>query len=231
MPVIFHMPAGKSQAKGCYFWDVSHLDSVAVGCFLRECSVFDRTWQRGSLMAKYHWIPSSTSTRASGSWLTCAGWRSRSCRRWCWRDRDSLRLRRRRSPGCPSPRPPLRIPTRRMQTLLPPWCPGGSRLPRLPRALQDASPLPSPQPWAQDQLLTQVLPTLPSRLGREQLSPRVSCHSRDTQPSVCHPILLLFPRDHLAFHHTLASSSSKYLGAPDLCIGAYISFSPIRDLL
>lgn len=190
-----------------------------------------RIWQKGSLMVKYHWIPSSTSTRARGSWLTCAGWRSRSCRKWCWRDRDFLRFSRRHSPGQPSPRQPLPIPTK-MRTLLPRWCRGGSRPLRPSRARLDASPLPSRPPWAQDQLfLTPVLHTRLSRRGREQLSPRARCPRRDAQLSLCHPILHLFPRDHLAFHHILALSSSKYLGAPDFCIGAYISFSPIRDLL
>lgn len=198
----------------------------------RRLRKIQRIWQKSSLMVKYPWIPSSTSTRASGNWLTCAGWRLRSSRKWCWRDRDFLRFRRRRSRGHPSPQQHLQIPTRRMQTLLPRSCPGESHPPRLPQAQQDASPLPSLQPWVQDQLsLTQVLRTLLSRLGREELSPRVKCHSQDTQLSLYHPILHLFPKDQLAFHHILVLSSSKYLGAPDLCIGAYISFSPIRDLL
>lgn len=71
MPVIFHMQAGKSQAQLCYFWDISHLDSLAVCRFLRDCSVFDRIWQKNFLMVKYHWIPSLMSTRASVNWLTC----------------------------------------------------------------------------------------------------------------------------------------------------------------
>lgn len=230
------MPAGKSQAKRCYFWDVSHLDSVAVGCSLRECSVFDRIWQKSSLTVKYHWIPSSTSTRASGNWLTCGGWRSRSCRRWCWRDRDFLRFRRRRSPGRPSPQQqPPQIPTGRMQTLPRRWCRGGSRPRRLPRASQDVCPLPSPPPWAQDRpFLTPVLRTLPSRPGRGRLSPRVKRHRRDTPLSLYRPTLRLCPRDLLAFLlHILVSSSSRLFGCASLkywCFYFLLS-PPIRDLL
>lgn len=51
----------------------------------------NRIWPIRSWMATWPWIPSSIPTRATGSWPTWEGWRSRSCRRWCCRASGSPR--------------------------------------------------------------------------------------------------------------------------------------------
>lgn len=179
-------------------------------------------------MVKSHWIPSLMSTRASVSWLTCDGWKLRSSKRWCWRDRDfrwhSL------SRGQPMQRQHLQIPTLRMQTLLLQLCPD-EYLPLRLRSQQDAFLLRLLQPWVQVQLfLIQVLRILLSHLEPE-LRLQLSCHSQDAHLSLYHSILQLFPKDRLAFHHILVLFSSEYFGAPDLRIGAYRSFfSPCQRL-
>lgn len=181
-------------------------------------------------MVKYHWIPSLMSTRASVNWLTCDVWKLRSSKKWCWRDRDFRRFSHKLSQEHLRQHQHLKIPTLRMQTLLLQLCPDEYHPLHLLQSQQDAFLLRLLQPWVQDQLfLIQVLRILLSRLGQE-FSLQVKCHRQDTHLSLYHSILQLFPKDHLAFHHILALSSSEYFGAPNLCIGAYISFSPHQRL-
>lgn len=82
----------------------------------------NRIWQIPSWMATWPWMPSSMLIRARGSWPTWEGWKSRSCRRWCWR--DSI------SPRCQSPPPDLRM------------C--QQRPPSSPRPITVPLPFPSP---------------------------------------------------------------------------------------
>lgn len=206
----------------------SSLDCLGACWLLRGYPIFDRTWQKNFLMAKSPWIPSLMSTRASESWLTCGGWKSRSSKRWCSRDKDFHR--RSLSRGQPMQRQHLKIPTLRMQTLLLQLHPD-EYLPLLLPSQQDAFLLRLLWPRVQDQpFLIQVLRILLSHLELE-LRPWVSCHSQAAHLSLYHSILQLFPKDRLAFHHILVLSSSEYFGAPDLRIGAYCSFfSPYQRL-
>lgn len=96
-------------------------------------------------MVLYPWMVLLTSTRASVNWLTCGGWRSRSCRNWCWNrqplsrslvklnqsphllpSKESLTMPQSHSPDEPLRFPPSKISVLRLsqlqcwRTLLPP---------------------------------------------------------------------------------------------------------------
>lgn len=87
-------------------------------------------------MVLYPWMALLMSTRASANWLTCGGWRSRSCRNWCWNcrqlprslvtlnqsphllpSRESLTVPQSHSPDEPLRFPPSKIPVRSLRQL------------------------------------------------------------------------------------------------------------------